>query len=95
MNFLNQTNILINQLNHCKTIANSWESFNYLSYISLEESIVYNICVTYPSQGGSGNPGRFTYNIKNDDIYNSTKVLSRDLTTHLKRHFENKLPVKK
>ena len=35
---------LINQLNHCKTIADLCESFNYLSYISQEESLVCNIC---------------------------------------------------
>ena len=67
---------LINQLNHCKTIADLCESFDYLSYISQEESLVCNICVIYPSQGGSHAHGRFTYNIKNDDIYKSTKVLS-------------------
>ena len=57
--------------------------------------------VTYvsyiPSQGGSHTPGRFKYNIKNDDIYKSTKVLSRDfrnLKTHVKRHFENKVHLK-
>ena len=76
---------LINQLNHCKTIADLCESFHYLSYISQEESLVCNIC---PSQGGSHTPGRFTYNIT------STKVLSRDfrnLKTHVKRHFENEV----
>ena len=67
---------LINQLNHCKIIADLCESFDYLSYISQEESLVCNICVINPSQGGSHTPGRFTYNIKNDDIYKSTKVLS-------------------
>ena len=67
---------LINQLNHCKTIADLCESFDYLSYISQEESLVCNICVTYPSQGGSHTSGRFTYNIKKDDIYKSAKVLS-------------------
>ena len=48
---------LINQLNHCKTIADLCESFDYLSYISQEESLVCNICVIYPSQGGSHTPG--------------------------------------
>ena len=47
------SNKLINQLNHCKTIADLCESFDYLSYISQEESLVCNICVIYPSQGGS------------------------------------------
>ena len=51
---------LINQLNHCKIIADLCESFDYLSYISQEESLVCNICVIYPSQGGSHTPGRFT-----------------------------------
>ena len=32
----------------------------------------------YPSQGGSNNPGPFTHNKKNDDIYKYTKVLSRE-----------------
>ena len=79
-------------MNHCKTIADLCESFDYLSYISQEESLVCNICVINPSQGGSHTPGRFTYNIKNDDIYKSTKVLSRDfhnLKALVKRHFEN------
>ena len=66
---------LINQLNHRKT-ADLCESFDYLSYISPEESLVCNICVIYPSQGGSHIPGGFTYNIKNDGICKSTKVLS-------------------
>ena len=84
-------------MNHCKTIADLCESFHYLSYISQEESIVCNICVIYPSQGDSHNPGRFTHNIKNDDIYKCTKVLSRDfrnLKTHVKRHFENEVHLK-
>ena len=81
-------------MNHCKTIADLCESFDYLSYISQEESLVCNICVTYPSQGGSHTSGRFTYNIKKDDIYKSTKVLLwdfRNLKTHVKRHFENEI----
>ena len=60
-----------------------------------------HLFVTYvsyiPSQGGSHTPGRFKYNIKNDDIYKSTKVLSRDfrnLKTHVKRHFENEVHLK-
>ena len=84
-------------MNHCKTIGDLCESFDYLSYISQEESLVCNICVINPSQGGSHTPGRFTYNIKNDDIYKSTKVLSRDfrnLKTHVKRHFENEVYLK-
>ena len=84
-------------MNHCKTIADLCESFDYLSYISQEESLVCNICVINPSQGGSHTPGRFTHNIKNDDIYKSTKVLSRDfrnLKTHVKRHFENEVYLK-
>ena len=64
----------INQLNHCKTIADLSKSFDYLSYITQEESLVCNICVIYRSQGGSRTPGCFTYNIKNDNIYKSTKV---------------------
>ena len=39
----------------------------------------------------------FTYNIKNDDICNSTKLLSRDfcnLKTHVKRHFESEVHLK-
>ena len=79
-------------MNHCKTIADLSESFDYLSYICEEESLVCNICATYPSQCGSHTPGSFTDNIKNDDIYKSTKVLSRDfrnLKTHVKRHFDN------
>ena len=81
-------------MNHCKTIADLCESFDYLSYISQEESLVCNICVTYPSQGGSHTSGRFTYNIKKDDIFKSTKVLLwdfRNLKTHVKRHFENEI----
>ena len=62
---------LINQLNHCKTIADLCESFHYFSYISQEESLVCNICVVYSFQSGSNTPGRFTYNIKNDDICKS------------------------
>ena len=54
----------INQLNQCKTIADLCESFDYVSYISQEESLVCNICVIYPSQGSSHTPGRVTYNIK-------------------------------
>ena len=84
-------------MNHCKTIADLCESFDYISYISQEESLVCNIYVINPSQGGSHTPGRFTYNIKNDDIYKSTKVLSRDfrnLKTHVKRHFENEVYLK-
>ena len=84
-------------MNHCKAIADLCESFDHLSHISGEESLVCNICVIYPSQGGSHTPGRFTYNIKNDDIYKSTKVLSRDfrnLKTHVKRHFENEVYLK-
>ena len=57
--------------------------------------------VTYgsyiPSQGRSHAPGHFKYNIKNNDIHKSTKVLSRDfrnLETHVKRHFENKAHLK-
>ena len=41
--------------------------------------------------------GRFTYNIRNDDIYQSTKVLSQDflnLKTHVKHHFENGVHLK-
>ena len=84
-------------MNHCKTIADLSESFDYLSYICEEESLVCNICATYPSQCGSHTPGSFTYNIKNDDIYKSTKVLSRDfrnLKTHVKRHFDNEVHLK-
>ena len=66
---------LINQLNNCKCIADLCESLDYFSYISQEESLVCNRCVIYPSQGGCHTPGRFTYNIKNDDIYKSAKVL--------------------
>ena len=58
-----------------------------------------HLFVTYvsyiPSQGHSHTPGHFKYNIKNND--NSTKVLSRDfrnLKTHVKRHFENKVHLK-
>ena len=47
---------LINQLNNCKIIADLRKSLDYLSYISQEESLVCNICVTYPSQGGSHTP---------------------------------------
>ena len=81
-------NWLINQLNHCKTIPDLCESFNHLSYISLEESPVCNIYLIYPSQGGSHAPGLLTYNINIDVIYKSTKVLSQDfrnLKTHVKR----------
>ena len=90
---------LNNQLNHCKTIAYLWESFNYLSYISQEESLACNICFIYiyPSQGGSHSLGHFIYNILNDNIYQSTKVLSRDfrnLKTHVKRHFGNEVHLK-
>ena len=88
---------LINQLNHCKTIGDLCESFDYLSYISQEESLVCNICVIYPSQGGSHSPGYFTHNIKNDDICKSTKVLLRDfrnLKSHVKCHFENEVHLK-
>ena len=84
-------------MNHCKAIADLCESFDYLCCISQEESLVCNICVIYPSQGGSHTPGRFTYDIKNDDIYKSTKVLSRDfpnLKTHVKHHFENEVHLK-
>ena len=35
---------LINQLNHCKTMADLCESFDYYSYISQEESLICNIC---------------------------------------------------
>ena len=96
MNFLNQTNSQISLLTSW-IIVNLCESFDYLSYISQEESLICNICVIYPSQGGSHTPGRFTYNIKNDDIYKSTKVLSwdfRNLKTHIKRHFENEVHLK-
>ena len=78
---------LIYRLSHCKTIADLCESFDYLSYISQEESLVCNICVIYPSQGGSHRSGYFTYNIKNDDIHKSTMVLLRDFRnpkTHVK-----------
>ena len=88
---------LINQLNHCKTTADLCESLDYLSYIYQEESLVCNICVIYPSQDGCLTLRPFTYNIKNDDIYKSTKVLSRDfhnLKTHVKRHFESKVHLK-
>ena len=51
------SNKLINQLNHCKTIADLCKSFDYLSYISQEESLVCNICVIYSSQGSSYSPG--------------------------------------
>ena len=88
---------LIYRLNHCKTIADLCESFDNLSYISQEESLVCNICVIYPSQGGSHSPGYFTYNIKNDDTYKSTMVLLRDfrnLKTHVKCHFENEVHLK-
>ena len=77
--------------NQFKTIDDLCNSFNYLSYISQKESLVCSIFIIYPSQGGSHRPGRFTYTIKNDNIYNSNKVLSRDfhnLKTHVKRHFE-------
>ena len=88
---------LINQCNHCKIIADLCESFDYLCSIFQEESLVCNICVIYPSQGGSHTPGRFTYNIKNDDVYRSTKELSWDfpnLKAHIKRHFENEVHLK-
>ena len=48
-------------------------------------------------KGGSHTPGHFTYDIKTDDIYNSTKVLSQNfpnLMTHAKRHFENQVHLK-
>ena len=50
---------LIDQLNHCKTIADLCEFLDYLSYVFQEESLVCNICVCviYPSQGGSHTPG--------------------------------------
>ena len=89
-------NKLINQLNQCKTIADLCESFNYLSYISLEQSLVCNIYVMYPSQGGSQTPGRLNYNIIIDNI-DKSKVLPRDfshLKTHVKRHFENEVHLK-
>ena len=81
-------------MNHCKTIADLSESFDYLSYICEEESLVCNIYATCPSQCSSHTPGSFIDNIKNDDIYKSTKVLSRDfrnLKTHVKRHFDNEV----
>ena len=84
----------INQLNHCKAIVDLCESFDYLSYIPQEESLIYKICVIYPSQGGCHTPRCVTYNIRKDDIYKSTQVLSRDfrdLKTHVKRHFENEV----
>ena len=84
-------------MNHCKTIADLCESFDYLSYISQEESVVCNICVIYPSQGGSHNAGYFTHNIKNDDICKPTKVLLRDfrnLKSHVNCHFENEVHLK-
>ena len=74
---------VINQLNHCKTIADLCEFFHYLPYIFQEESLIY------PSQGR-----RFIYDIKNDNIYNSTKVLSEDfrnLKIYVKCHFENEV----
>ena len=64
---------------------------NYLSYISQKESLV---CAIYPSLGDPHTPRRFTYNMKNGDIYKYTKVPSRDfrsLKIHVKRHFENKV----
>ena len=51
----------------------------------------------YPSQGSSRSPGHFIYNIRNDNIYQSTKVFSRDfrnLKTHVKRHFGNEVHLK-
>ena len=87
---------LINQLNYYKTV-DLCESFDYLSYISQKELLVCNICVIYPSQGDSHTHRRFTYNIKNDDIYKSIKVLSwdfRNLKTHIKRHFESEVHLK-
>ena len=62
----------INQLNHCKAIVDLCESFDYLSYIRQEESLICNICVIYPSQGGCHTSRRVTYNIRKDDIYKST-----------------------
>ena len=84
-------------MNHCKTMTDSCESFNYLPYISHEESLLYNICVIYPFLGCSHTPGSFTYNIKNNNIYKSTKVPSRDirtLKTHVQRNFENEVHLK-
>ena len=37
--------LTFNQLDHSKTIADLFESFHYLSYISLEEPLIDNICV--------------------------------------------------
>ena len=86
---------LPDEIKPCKQVN---ESFHYLSYISQEDSLAYNICVIYLSQGRTHTPGRFAYNIKNNDIYKSTKVLSRDfrnLKTRVKYHFENEVHLKK
>ena len=58
---------------------------------------LFVICVIYPCQGDSHALGRFINSIKSDDIYKSTKVLSRDfgnLKTRVKYHFENEVYLK-
>ena len=53
---------LINQLNHCKTIADLCESFDYLSYIPQEESLVCNMYV--PNGHTTSNQHGFDVDIK-------------------------------
>ena len=86
MNFLNRTNTLISQSNHCRAVADSCEFFNYIFNISQAELFVCDTRVTYSSQGGSRAPGGFSNDIKNGNICN--------LMTHVKRHFENKVNLK-
>ena len=82
------------KLRECKTVDELCSVFNELSYIPTEHSLVCSTCVLHPFRIGANIPGRFLYDVANDETYKSTHTMSREfrnLKVHIKTHFENEL----
>ena len=82
------------KLRSCKTVEDICDKFDDILYVPEEKVLSCVRCVVYPSQGGAHMPGRFTYDIANDETYRSTNVTTREfrnLKSVIKRHFENEI----
>ena len=82
----------------CKTVKQLCETFDHLDYLSQEKCLVCSVCMTVSRLAGSHAPGRYAYDLSNDELYMTTNIMSREfrnLKIHIKRHFENEDHIKR
>ena len=78
----------------CKTADEICNAFENITLVPKENVLSCMKCVVYPTQGGAHIPGRFAYDVINDETYQSTNVTSREfrnLKTDIKRRLKNEI----